>query len=243
MLPSANAHFAGNAGSLYSRNGLLWLSPYWLSAACRSRQILRDLSKIIQAGALLFEQHGELQIEGVGCLGQPGRYTGRSTDAKLRKIYCFVFYLNLFFCFLSLTSKSCGSPREQPRQTWGSIPFPHFSRWNSPARGEQLGRKGRWSAKKPSALPLGPGDRRSQEWKSCMHLPSQGANAPWAFARCLRKWKLSSFSLSIRIVRGALQLKTRWRFAPGKEGWSGGWGSCPCTITDGLSTVITKSWS
>lgn len=123
MLPSANAHFAGNAGSLYSRNGLLWLSPYWLSAACRSRQILRDLSKIIQAGALLFEQHGELQIQGVGCLGQPGRYTGRSTDTKLRKIYCFVFHLNLFFCFLSLTQRAVVPQASNPGRPEAPSPF------------------------------------------------------------------------------------------------------------------------
>lgn len=28
VLPSANAHFTGNAGSLYPRGGLLWLSLY-----------------------------------------------------------------------------------------------------------------------------------------------------------------------------------------------------------------------
>lgn len=82
MLPSANAHFAWNDGLCYPQNGLLWLSPSWLCASCRSKQILWDLPKIIQAVALRFEQHWELQIQDVGCAGQQRRYTGRSTNTN-----------------------------------------------------------------------------------------------------------------------------------------------------------------
>lgn len=70
------------ARSFYSWNDLLWLTPYWFSATCRSRQILRDLCKIIQADVLLFEQHWGLQLHGVGGGTFQGTYTGRSIDTN-----------------------------------------------------------------------------------------------------------------------------------------------------------------
>ena len=64
-------------------------------------------------------------------------------------------------------------------------------------------------------------DKRSQEWKTYMHIPSQQLEVLWVFACCLRKRKLPSFSPTIPIIRedvksAALQLKTRWRFVLGE---------------------------
>jgi len=194
---------------------------------------------------LQFEHHRELQTEGVGCPGQQGRYAGKSTDANIfTKSAAPSSALTLSSVFFSWAQRTqrvpmWANPLASLYPGRAQVPFrslasPHgIPRW-----GEE-----RCPAKKPSTLPLGPGDRRSLEWKSYVHLPSQGVEAPWGFARCLRKRKLSSFCLSTPLVRGALQLKTRWRFVPGEERWSGGWGNRPCSITDGLSTVITKSWS
>lgn len=104
------------------------------------------------------------------------------------------------------------------------IPFSYFSQWKFLVRAEQSARKGRCPLRSPLLFSW---DRTSQEWKSYMHLLSQEEQIPCSFASCLGKKKLSSFSPSIPILRGALQLKALMAFCTQGGGVEWGVGKSP----------------